>query len=109
LHFGGEFGSPPCDFVEVAVVGFHPFAFLASVALAFVFSFAEGGEQRFPFFLGLPGKGVGEGAAPGRGRLAVGLVVAGPLHSLFYPIVLNASIEIYDTRGFLCGILLAGV
>ena len=48
-HFGGELGGVVGDFVEVAVVGFHTFTFLAGVALALGFwVFAEGGEKGFP-------------------------------------------------------------
>ena len=51
-HFGGEFCSLVGDFVEVSVVVIHTLAFLAGVALALVFAFAEGGEEGFPFALG---------------------------------------------------------
>jgi len=58
-HFGGEFGGQIGDFVEVAVLGFEIRAFLAGVALAFVFALTVGGEEGFPFALGAVFEGVG--------------------------------------------------
>ena len=57
-HFGGEFGGVVGHFIEVAVGGFHLFAFLAEFALALVCRITKRGEERFPFLLRSFGKGM---------------------------------------------------
>jgi hypothetical protein len=48
-HFGGEFGGPVGDFVEVAVLGAQVAAFFAMLALALLLAVTEGDKERFPF------------------------------------------------------------
>ena len=73
-HFGGESGGPEGVFVEVAVCGLQALAFWAEAALALVWGFPEGGEERFPFRRVIReiwmGMGVGRG---GHGRTGVDL------------------------------------
>ena len=47
-HFGGKFGGPVCDFVEVTVLGLHSSAFFAGVALALIEIITERGQEKFP-------------------------------------------------------------
>lgn len=48
-HFRSELGSPPSDFIQMAVIGFEITALIASLTLALIRGLPEGGEERLPF------------------------------------------------------------